>query len=103
MKNTKTNGAAKTANTTSNQECQIEGRWLRRMEQNALGMKGLRASDIPLGRFIIDRDVAQRAEAAARRLAKRTGVKVWQAKSAIYQTGFQMMLADKSRWAGVQA
>jgi hypothetical protein len=58
-------------------------------------MRGTKKHDLELMSCTLDTDIARRANALARRVAQRTGVKLFQAKAALLETGFEMLFGGK--------
>lgn len=94
MKN-KTNGTASTAKTTTN--TRISDHWMRQIERNAIQLRGKRAGEFAPISVTLKRETARRANQLAYRVARRTGVKIWQAKSAVLLTAFQMACSPGAR------
>jgi hypothetical protein len=73
-------------------EARIADVWIKQLNANAKMMHGKKLTDLRPITITLDHDVATRVRALARRVARRTGVTLWQARAAITETAYQMML-----------
>ena len=82
MKNTTTGADSKTAKTPK--------AWLNTLDQHARSMRGYRPHELTYLPIKLDAGAARAANRLARRVAKRTGATLWQARAAIVATAWEM-------------
>ena len=97
MKNIETNNGAASRAAQTTTEIRIADRWLRQLYGKVARLRGKRAGDSPLMSITLDHDVVKLLNQLARRIVKRTGAELWQAKSAIIVTAFEMLFSPGAR------